>query len=124
MSGLELMKKYKLPQNIKVAVKVTSEGIFFASFPDYPGCITEAKDILDLISNITDVILTYFDVPRKEAQKLSCFYLPHKLFAKKKEQINKLVNAQKKGKAFDNLAVRFNYFTSSIYSYGANSSIR
>ena len=69
MSGLELMKKYKLPQNIKVAVKVTSEGIFFASFPDYPGCITEAKDILDLISNITDVILTYFDVPRKEAMQ-------------------------------------------------------
>jgi len=124
MSGLELMKKYKLPQNIKVTVKVTNEGIFFASFPDYPGCITEAKDMLDLISNITDVILTYFDVPRKEAQKLSCFYLPHKLFTKKKEQINKLVNAQKEGKTSDNLALRFNYFTSSIYSYGVNSNLR
>lgn len=123
MSGTEIMKKYNLPQKIKVDVKVTSEGHFFASLPDYPGCQTEAKDIFDLINNVTDAILTYFEVPSKVAKKLNVLYFPPQLLTQKKEPINELVSAQQKGLQHTNTAVRFNYFTSIINSNGANSNL-
>lgn len=124
MSGSEIMKQYNLPKRIKVNVKVTREGYFFANLPEYPGCNTEAQDIFDLIKNVTDAILTYFDVPRSLANKLEIVYLPPQLLTPKREQIDELVNAQKKGLEYNNIAVRFNYFTSSINSNGTNSNLR
>ena len=124
MSGLELMKKYKLPRYIKVVVKVTREGSFFAYLPDYPGCLTEANDIIELIKNVTDAILTYFNVPKKVAEKLNLMYFPPELNTQKKEPIDRLVDAQKKGQEYDNVAVRFNYFTTLNNPNGSNSYIR
>ena len=124
MTSTDVMKKYNLPQNIKVTVKVTEERCFFASFPNYPGCNAEAHDVFDLIKNVTDAILTYFEVPRDVAEKLNIVYLPPELLTTKREPIDEMVSAQKKGKEYNNIAVKFSYFTSASNLNGANSNLR
>ena len=73
---LPVYEKYNLPSSVKVEVKENPEGGFYAKLPDYPGCMTEADDELELVENITDAILTYFEVPREEAIKSKIIYFP------------------------------------------------
>lgn len=75
-SELPIHEKYNLPKSVKVEVKENPEGGFYAKLPDYPGCMTEADDELELVENITDAILTYFNVPREEAIKSNIVYFP------------------------------------------------
>lgn len=71
-----LFLKYKLPNSIKVKYKKNSDGIIYAKFPEYPGCMTLAKNEIELIQNVTDAILTYFEVPRNEAKECKILYIP------------------------------------------------
>jgi predicted RNase H-like HicB family nuclease len=121
MTQLELVKKYKLPSEVQVSVKVTSEGRFFAMLLDYPGCLTEANDFSSLLRNITDAILTYFDVPQTETAKFDIVYLPPGILSRTVEPIDRLVKAQELKQEHKNVAVMFNYFSS---LHGVNSSIR
>lgn len=76
---LDLVEKYKLPERVLVVITKTPEGSFYAKFPELPGCMTEADSPLELLENTTDAILTYFDVPRKEALRMNIKYLPPEL---------------------------------------------
>ena len=117
MSGAEILKKYNLPESIKVEVKLTPEGYLYAKLPDYPGCMTEAENILDLIKNINDAILTYFAVPRKVAEKSDIVYLTPDLLTRKVDPIDKLIKAQELKREYKNIAVKFNYYTSFRHSH-------
>ncbi len=112
MNSLDLFKKYNLPFNVKVNVKVTSKGYFYAELPEYPGCITEANNFIDLVKNVTDAILTYFEIPKKDAEKLNIMYFPPQALTPKVEPIDRLIKAQQNKQEYTNIAVRFNYFTS------------
>lgn len=83
MSNKTLKERYGLPDSIRVEIHKGKLGQYYASLPDYPGCITIAKNIGELIESVTDAVLTYFEVPRKEAIKSEIIYLPHV----KKEEI-------------------------------------
>lgn len=122
MIDFEVIKKFNLPLSIKVCLKVTKEGYFFAEFPDFPGCNTEATNFSELVKNVTDVVLTYFDVPRTEAEKFNILYYPPGVLTKKDEPIDKLIHAQENKHEYRNTAVLFNYFTS--LNHGLNSSLR
>jgi predicted RNase H-like HicB family nuclease len=63
----EIKKKYHLPVTLDLNVKLTPEGWFVATSPDLPGMVTQAKSKDDLIEMINDAVLTYFDVPKREA---------------------------------------------------------
>ena len=75
MSHQHLTDKYGLPESVKVQVK-KDKGVLYAKLPEYPGCITMAKDPLDLVVKINDAILTYFQVPRNEALTCDFLYFP------------------------------------------------
>lgn len=66
----KVLAKYKLPKKVKVVVQKTREGGFMVEFSDLPGCFTQVEDLSQLGENITDAVLTYFDVPRREAHKM------------------------------------------------------
>ena len=70
----DLLEKYKLPKRVEVIFNKTKEGGFVVEFPNLPGCFTQIEDLSDLDKNVTDAILTYFDVPREKAKKM--VYIP------------------------------------------------
>lgn len=75
MSFKCLKDKYGLPDGFKVKVKKTG-GLYTAFLPEFPGCITMAKNQMDLIYQVNDAVLTYFKVPREDAIECGIFYLP------------------------------------------------
>lgn len=48
-----------VPLNVLVTPEV--EGGFSAHFVDYPGCITQGDDMIELLDNLNDALLAYFD---------------------------------------------------------------
>ena len=70
----DLLSKYHLPKKVEVTLTKTKEGGFVGEFPNLPGCFSQIEDLSQLDSNVTDAILTYFDVPRREAKKM--VYVP------------------------------------------------
>lgn len=71
-----LLDKYKLPETVQVEISRNEKGGFFAKLVDYPGCFTVADSPLELIKNVTDAILTYFEVPREDSLKSNVLYGP------------------------------------------------
>lgn len=71
-----IKEKYHLPDKIFVKVKRMKKGGFYAILPEYSGCVTLGKDFLDLVRNVSDAVLTYFQVPREDAKKIGVLYLP------------------------------------------------
>ncbi|OGF22690.1 hypothetical protein A2Y83_03125 [Candidatus Falkowbacteria bacterium RBG_13_39_14] len=64
---LKIKEKYNIPSNIRLNIRLTKEGWLIASSPDLPGLVTEARNGKELLDMVNDAVLTYFDVPRKEA---------------------------------------------------------
>ena len=61
-----IKREYGLPENININVRLT-DGWFIVSSPELPGLITQARNQQELIEMINDAVLTYFDVPKREA---------------------------------------------------------
>lgn len=76
MAKQSLQEKYNLPKIIRVKVTKSKNGGFTAVLVDYPGCITYADTPSELVENINDAVLTYFEVPRNEAIKADFVYVP------------------------------------------------
>ncbi|PIS14256.1 hypothetical protein COT64_03620 [Candidatus Shapirobacteria bacterium CG09_land_8_20_14_0_10_39_12] len=68
-------KKYNLPSSIKVFLKKSKKG-FIVVLPEYSGAISYVENLNELVDVVNDLILTYFQVPRKEAIKANFIYLP------------------------------------------------
>lgn len=65
----DTLAKYNLPKKINVKLSKASEGGFMVEFPQLPGCFTQVEDLSELHANVTDAVLTYFDVPRSKSSK-------------------------------------------------------
>ena len=118
MSASSLLKKYSLPESVRVLIKKTPQGGYYVKFPDYAGCMTEA-DGLDLYEKITDALLTYFEVPRKEALKMNVIYYPQQ------HAINDLKKLEEsKSSESDEMKANFVYFSALNSSHGQYSNIR
>lgn len=76
MNLKSFLDKYKLPDTVQVEISRNETDGFFAKLVDYPGCFTVADSPLELIQNVTDTILTYFEVPREDALKCNILYGP------------------------------------------------
>lgn len=73
---ISLKDKYELPDRLRVLIIKSKSGGLTAKLVDYPGCITYADSMGELIENLNDAILTYFEVPRNEALKADFVYIP------------------------------------------------
>ena len=62
--------KHNIPEAIKLSIEITHDGWFLVRSPELPGLITQARDAKELLEMVNDAILTYFDVPEKEADKI------------------------------------------------------
>lgn len=76
METQSLINQYGLPQTVQVKVTRDDDGSYFAQLTEHPGCMTIADSQYELILNLTDAILTYFEVPHEGVQKLSVVYFP------------------------------------------------
>ena len=64
---IAVKREYGIPDVLNMKVRISPDGWFIVSSPDLPGLITQARDHQELIEMINDAVLTYFDVPRREA---------------------------------------------------------
>ncbi|MEK7651938.1 MAG: type II toxin-antitoxin system HicB family antitoxin [Patescibacteria group bacterium] len=48
-------------------IRLTKDGWFVASVPELPGLITQAQTQHELLDMVNDAVLTYFDVPKRQA---------------------------------------------------------
>ena len=62
-----IKRKYGIPDTINLNVRLTSDGWFIVTSPELPGLVTQAKNHDDLVEMVNDAVLSYFDVPKKEA---------------------------------------------------------
>jgi len=62
-----IRQKYHIPDAIKLEIKITDGKWLVATSPDLPGLITQASNAKELLDMVNDAILTYFDVPKSEA---------------------------------------------------------
>ncbi len=70
----DILTKYDLPKKVNVKLSKAKEGGFIVEFPQLPGCFSQVEDLSQLHKNVTDAVLTYFDVPRSKASK--AIYIP------------------------------------------------
>lgn len=62
-----IKRKYGIPDTVTLTVRVTANGWFVATSKELPGLVTQAKSQEELVQLVNDAVLTYFDVPKKEA---------------------------------------------------------
>ena len=62
-----IKRKYNIQDTINLSVRLTQEGYFVVTSRDLPGLVTEARNHQELIEMVNDAVLTYFDVPKREA---------------------------------------------------------
>ncbi len=67
ISSADIKRKYNLPANISLTVRLTADGWFVATSPELPGLVTQARNQRELLRMVNDAVLSYFDVPRREA---------------------------------------------------------
>lgn len=99
---LNLRRKYHLPDKLKVQVIKSKNGGLTAILADYPGCITYADSLSELIESLNDAILTYFEVPRNEALSADFVYVPQKQLTLSKKSVDKRND-------FISVPIAFNY---------------
>lgn len=64
---IEVKRAYHMPESLKLDVELTKDAWFVVTSSDLPGLITEAKDKDELVEMVNDAALTYFNVPRRDA---------------------------------------------------------
>lgn len=62
--------KYNIPDKIKLSIEITRDGWFLVTSPELPGFVTQARNAKELLEMVNDGILTYFDVPKREAKEI------------------------------------------------------
>lgn len=93
----DILSKYNLPRRVEVTLNESKEGGFVVEFPDLAGCFTQVEDLSKLPEQVTDAVLTYFDVPRGDAGR--AVYLPEEKATREEISLSKI-----------NLETRFDLF--------------
>ncbi len=59
-------QQYGLPETLNLTVRF-KDGWFVVTSSELPGLVTEARSHDELVEMVNDAVLTYFDVPRRQA---------------------------------------------------------
>lgn len=60
-----ITREYGIPTNVNLNFRFTNDGWMVVTSPDLPGLLTEARTGQELLDNLNDAILTYYDVPKR-----------------------------------------------------------
>lgn len=63
----EIKEKYGIPNVINIRIDRDNRGNYIVTSKELPGLITETNDLNKLLDVYNDAVLTYFDVPKREA---------------------------------------------------------
>ncbi len=66
----------QFPRQISVRVQRASEGGFVAEVQDFPGCVTQAETLPELIEMVNDAVATVFEVPREYLSHVASYMPP------------------------------------------------
>lgn len=69
----KILIKYGIPKSFDFKIHQADGGGYWLDSKDLPGLYTQGETLGKLFENLEDAILTYFDVPRKEARKVGGF---------------------------------------------------
>lgn len=90
-----LLVKYNLPKRVEITLHKAKEGGYVVEFPNLDGCFTQVENLSQLDENVTDAVLTYFDVPRSKSHKV--IYIPEtKVVVRKKTIRHPILSAPEK----------------------------
>lgn len=64
-SPLEIKRKYGIPDNLNWIVQLSEDGWFIAECKDLPSLYTQARSKQELLDMVNDVVLSYYDVPKR-----------------------------------------------------------
>lgn len=64
----QIRAKYGIPEKIDYKIRLTKDGWFVVTSPQYPGLITQGRNGEEILDMVNDAILTYFNVPREEGE--------------------------------------------------------
>jgi len=67
------------PRSINVRVERSKDGGFFAVVKTFPGCITQADSLSELIEMVNDVVRTHFEIPGKFLPYMPTYLPPLKV---------------------------------------------
>ncbi len=90
-----LRKKYS--NNVRVRVSTAKEGGYIAEILDFPGAITEAETLSELIEMVNDTIATIFEIPKEYIAFMPTYLPPIELINK----INEFPRNKIKSKAIN-----------------------
>lgn len=62
-----IKREYHLPDSLNWTIRLSPDGWFVATSKELPGLVTQAKSQEELLEMINDAVLTYFDVPKRDA---------------------------------------------------------
>lgn len=63
----EVRRAYGIPDNITFHFEARADGWMVITSDQLPGLVTEGRDFQELLEMFNDAVLTYFDVPRRDA---------------------------------------------------------
>lgn len=63
----EIRSTYGIPEKIDFHFELHRDGYMVLTADQLPGLVTEGKDSKELLEMFNDAVLTYYDVPKKEA---------------------------------------------------------
>lgn len=66
----QMRAKYGIPEKINYKIRLTNDGWFVVTSSDYPGLITQGRNGEELLDMVNDAVLTYFNVPREDGDKV------------------------------------------------------
>lgn len=79
----EIQEAYRLqsffPSEVSVSIKRSEDGGFVAEITTFPGCFTQADSFSELIENVNDAVLTYFEIPEKYLKLMPSYCPPTEL---------------------------------------------
>jgi len=66
----QIRAKYAIPDKIDHKVRLTDDGWFVITAPDFPGLITQGRNGKEILDMFNDAVLTYFNVPREDGERI------------------------------------------------------
>jgi len=64
------------PHTVQVKVSLSKDGGYFAEVLTFPGCITQAETLSELIEMVNDAVSTVLEVPRKYLSYMPTYMPP------------------------------------------------
>lgn len=71
-----LAYKWRFPEELKVSIKSSKDGGYFASIENLPGCITQAETGKELFEMVNDSVYTYLQIPESYQIYMPAFFPP------------------------------------------------